>query len=125
MKKISTFLLIIALIILTGCTKKETLTCTNEQSFGTATLNTEIVSTIKKGYVKESETTLVASFDSEEAAASFEENYKGKDDYTVKREGSKVTVKNTKKISDNAAKSDENKKEKFKEFLESNDFICE
>lgn len=124
MKKINKFLLVGGLIILTGCGKKDTLTCSKEQPFSTATLNTEIVTTFKKGYVTESETTIVASFDSEDAAASFEKNYTDKEDYTVNRDGSKVTVKNVKKVSESSAKAEENSKEKFKQYLEDNDFIC-
>ncbi len=124
MKKLSALLAVFALIILTGCGKKEKLSCTNEQSFGTASLTTNTVITFKGGYATKTETTMVASFESEETATSFAENYKNKDEYTVKQDGTKVTVKNTQTVSKDAAKADENKKDYVREYLEGRNFTC-
>ena len=124
MKKLSAILAIFMLIILTGCGKTEKLTCTNEQAFGTASLTTDTVITFKKGYATKTETTMVATFDSEETATSFAENYKDKDEYTVKQDGSKVTVKNVQTVSKEAAKADENKKDYVRDYLEGRGFTC-
>lgn len=125
MKKKLVFLCAVcAVILMTGCGKKDTLTCTNEQSFGTATLTSEIKVTFKDDYATKTETTMVATFDTEDTATAFAENYKDKEDYTVEQDGSKVTVKQTQEVDKESAKSDENKKDYVKEYLEEEGFTC-
>ncbi len=123
-KKLSIALAACAVVLMTGCGKTDKLTCTNEQSFGSATLKTEAVITFKDDYATKTVTTMVAEFDSEDTANSFADNYKDKEDYEVKQDGSKVTITQTQTVSKDSAKADENKKDYVKEYLEGKSFTC-
>lgn len=126
MKKKFMFLCMVCIVtVMTGCGKADKLTCTNEQEFGTAKLNSEIEVTFKEGYATSTETTMVASFDSEDTANEFASNYKDNEEYKVKQDGKKVTVTQTQKVEEEEAKAEENKKEKVKSYLEEEGFKCE
>lgn len=56
-KKLSIALAACAVVLMTGCGKTDKLTCTNEQSFGSATLKTEAVITFKDDYATKTVTT--------------------------------------------------------------------
>ena len=125
MKKTLIFLCMVCMVtIMTGCGKTEKITCTREQEFGTAKLNSEIEVTFKEGYATSTETTMVATFESEDTANEFASNYKDNEEYKVKQDGNKVTVKQTQKVEKEEAKSEENKKDKVKSYLESEKFTC-
>ena len=124
MKKISFFIAFLTLATVTGCNKSSKLTCTQSKDFTTAKLDTETVITFKGDYATKTETTMQASFDNEESAKSFAEKYEDKDDYKVEQSGTSVTIKNVQEVSKDSAKSDDNKKSKVKEYLESKSFEC-
>lgn len=124
MKKINMLVAIAAVVLVTGCDKASKLTCTNEQKFSTAELNTETVITFKGEYATKTKTTMSASFQNEESAKSFAEKYESSDEYTVKIDGTKVELVNEQTVSKDAKKNDDNKKSNVKEFLEGKGFTC-
>ena len=124
MKKFSFLFMVAAVLMVTGC-GKEKLVCTNEQSYGTAKLNTEITVTFDKEYASKTTTKMLASFDEEATAKSFAGNYKDKKEFTVKRDGKKVTVTQTTEFDKKEAKSEDNKKDAIKKYLQESGFKCE
>lgn len=127
MKKVSIFVAALALIIITGCTKVEKLTCTqNEQVDGSsaASLSSKSIITFEDGYATKYETTQEAVFSDEETAKEYYENFLDSEGYVVNQDGSKVTIKYSQSVSKSASRTEENKKDYIKQYLESKSFEC-
>lgn len=124
MRKKMYLAVLLALVLLTGCGKKEKMTCTSEQTFGTAVLTTEMTVTFKKGYLESTETVMSIEFETEETAESFADTYRGRDGYTVNVDGTKVSVKNVDKVDGDSTEVKENKKDEVKDYLTERGFTC-
>ena len=124
MKKFSLLLVAIALVLVTGCSKKSKLTCTSTQSYSTVEMNTEAVFTFDGEYATKSKTTMVGTFNSEDLAKSFAEKYEKSDEYKVSVDGTKVTLSREDKADKKAKKNEDNKKSKIKEYMESRGYTC-
>ena len=111
-------------LLLTGCGKGDTITCTKEQDFGKAKITQKTTATFKNNYLVKEDKETIASFESEEMAKSYVENYDGKEGFTVKRDGVKVTVKNTVPVDDATKDAEENKKENYKDYMEKAGNTC-
>lgn len=123
-KRLSVCIMVVALVLLTGCSKTKKLTCTQDQSFGSASMNAKAVITFKDDYARKTETTITATFEDETTAKSFAKYYEGKDEYKITTKGKKVTVVQTEEISQKEAKSDSNKYDSVKKSLEDDGFKC-
>lgn len=121
-KKIVTIAIVVVAVLIVGIsafvlTRQDKLVCTNDQEVGSAKLGTNLVVSFKKGYATESKTTMTADFASEALAKQFADSYKDKSEYTVKQDGKRVVITNTKKVSEEEAKAEENKKENIRKSL--------
>jgi major membrane immunogen (membrane-anchored lipoprotein) len=126
MKKAFGILAVIAVgTLLTGCGKADKLTCTREQDFGKAKIKITTVATFDKGYLKEEATELKGEFESDEMAKSYYDNFKDKENYTAKQDGTTVTVKYKTPVDDATKNADENKKDNYKEYMEQAGNTCE
>ena len=127
MKKVSIFVAALTLVIMTGCAKVEKLTCTQDEQIdgsSAATLSSKSVITFEDGYATKYETTQDAVFSNEETAKEYYDNFSDSEGYTVKQDGSKVTIKYTQSVSKSASKTEENKKSYIKQYLEGRGFSC-
>lgn len=123
-KHLSLFVMICAIFLITGC-GEEKLVCTNEQKYGTATLDTEItVKFNKDNYATETVTKMVAAFDSKETAKAFASNYDGKEGFDVKVDKKEVTIKQTTEFAKGEVKTENNKLESVKTYLTESGFKC-
>lgn len=97
MKRISKmFMLVLGFsLILTGCGKQKTLTCTKTEENSAGTMNIEDVIIFENGYAVKNVTTTKATFVEEESANSFAEPYKGKAGIEVEQNGKSVTIVET------------------------------
>ena len=103
--------------LLTGC-GADKMTCTKEQDFGKAKITINTTATFKKDYLVKEDKETIATFESEEMAKSYVENYEGKEGFEVKRSGVKVTIKNTVEVDEATKDADENKKDNYKVYME-------
>lgn len=126
MKRKSLLILIVGLIIVCGCSKKEKLICTQEDSSVATNVKIDSKATIKfvDGYATEFITNQVLTFEDEESAKEYYDNFENDEGYKIKINGSKVTFDYSKKIDKNNIKTDENKKEYIKNYLESKNYKC-
>lgn len=127
-KSLYLFLAIASVLVVTGCGKKSTMTCTGKQDFGEAELNTEMKLTFEKNYLVKTETTMSVEFIYESTADSFAKTYtdrkdeNGKNIYDVEKNDKKVVVKSSSDSSDD--KVAENEKEYVLDYLQSKGFTC-
>ena len=124
MRKLGILLTVIVLIVITGCSKKEKLTCNGTQTFSDAEMKTETVVTFKNGYATSYKTTMNGTFTSEEFAQIFADKYKKSGEYKVKVNGNKVELVSEVKEKKNAKKIEENKKSNVKTYLEGKGYTC-
>jgi hypothetical protein len=127
MKKRIIFLILIILLISTGCVKKEKLTCTQEEKI-TAPVNVSIESKsvikFEDGYATEFNTNQVLNFDNEDNAKTYIDSFESDIGYKLNRKGSKVTIDYSKKIDKENIKTEENKKDYIKKYLEDKNYKC-
>lgn len=127
MKKRIIYFILICILVSTGCAKKEKLTCTQEEKI-TNPINVSIESKsvikFEDGYATKFITNQVLNFEDEEDAKTYIDSFESEIGYKINRKGSKVTIDYSKKIDKENIKTEENKKDSIKNYLESKNYKC-
>lgn len=126
MKKKSILLLALSIFVICGCSKKEKITCTQEDDTSLSNIKIESKATIKfkDGYATEFITNQSLIFKDDESAEEYYNNFDNDEGYKIKLEGSKVIFDYSKKIDKEDIKTEENSKEYIKKYLESKNYKC-
>lgn len=124
MKKSLSLIAVLSVLVLTGCGNEDKLTCSKTKDFSGDTLNTEYVTVFKDDYATKTEEKIVAECEEATTAESFAKQYEGKEGYTVKVDGTKVTISHTSTVAEENKKSDENKKSQVRTYYENQGYTC-
>ena len=116
--------MVLAVLVLSGCQKSESLSCTNEESATDVgyTLKTDTEAVLNGGNVTGERTTMVMTFEDEKWAKStyealLKENADNKE-YDVKLSGKVITIKSSENYESPISKQD------FKDTWEADGYTC-
>ncbi len=124
MKKCLGLIVVLSVLLITGCGNEEKITCNKTNDVSGSTLNTEVVTSFKDDYATKSDVKIVAECENEDIAKGFAKQYEGKEGHTVKVDKNKVTVKYKTTVDEESKKADENKKSQVKTYYENQGYTC-